>query len=274
MSNNSTKSPATKAADGSGGVQSVDRADQRAGDPGPRGEAGVSEVAADIGVHKSTAFRLLGALEARGLVEQNQRPRQVPARLRHRCGWPARSPAGWTSSARAARSASELAAEFDETVNLAVLRSHYAVNVDQARGPAAVAAHNWVGQLTPLHATSSGKVLLAHLEPESARAAARRRRSGPASPTHTITARNGARGAARDRLARDGYAYDVRGVRGRPQRRWRRPCATTPATVIAAPQRLGAGLPLRPKSRMQRRCSERLRARRGPDRRPDGPPAH
>ena len=37
-----------------------------------RGEAGVSEVAADIGVHKSTAFRLLGALEARGLVEQTQ----------------------------------------------------------------------------------------------------------------------------------------------------------------------------------------------------------
>ncbi|MEV1205650.1 helix-turn-helix domain-containing protein, partial [Microbispora rosea] len=29
-----------------------------------RGEAGVSEVAAEIGVHKSTAFRLLGALEA------------------------------------------------------------------------------------------------------------------------------------------------------------------------------------------------------------------
>jgi DNA-binding IclR family transcriptional regulator len=34
-----------------------------------RGEAGVSEVAADIGVHKSTAFRLLGALEDRELVE-------------------------------------------------------------------------------------------------------------------------------------------------------------------------------------------------------------
>jgi DNA-binding IclR family transcriptional regulator len=37
-----------------------------------RGEAGVSEVAADIGVHKSTAFRLLGALEDRELVEQTQ----------------------------------------------------------------------------------------------------------------------------------------------------------------------------------------------------------
>jgi len=36
------------------------------------------------------------------------------------------------------------------------------VNVSQARGPAALSTHNWVGQSTPLHATSSGKVLLAH----------------------------------------------------------------------------------------------------------------
>jgi DNA-binding IclR family transcriptional regulator len=57
----------------------------------------------------------------------------------------------------------ELAASFGETVNLAVIRSHYAVNLDQAHGGAAVAAQNWTGQLTPLHATSSGKVLLAHL---------------------------------------------------------------------------------------------------------------
>ncbi|MGW2198566.1 IclR family transcriptional regulator [Streptosporangium sp. NPDC001682] len=54
--------------------------------------------------------------------------------------------------------------ELGETVNLAVLRSHYAVNLDQVRGPAAVTTHNWVGQLTPLHATSSGKVLLAYLD--------------------------------------------------------------------------------------------------------------
>src|SRR4051812_49977622 len=35
-----------------------------------RGEAGVTEVASEIAVHKSTAFRLLGALEVGGLVEQ------------------------------------------------------------------------------------------------------------------------------------------------------------------------------------------------------------
>ena len=45
---------------------------------------------------------------------------------------------------------------------MAILESGYAVNIDQVRGPAAVTSHNWVGQRTPLHATSSGKVLLAH----------------------------------------------------------------------------------------------------------------
>ena len=55
-----------------GGVQSVDRAVSVLEILAQRGEAGVSEVAADIGVHKSTAFRLLAALEDRELVEQTQ----------------------------------------------------------------------------------------------------------------------------------------------------------------------------------------------------------
>ena len=53
-----------------GGVQSVDRALLALEILARRGEAGVTELAADIGVHKSTAFRLLAALEERELVEQ------------------------------------------------------------------------------------------------------------------------------------------------------------------------------------------------------------
>ena len=53
-----------------GGVQSVDRAVRCWRCWPGAAEAGVSEVAAEIDVHKSTAFRLLGALEGRGLVEQ------------------------------------------------------------------------------------------------------------------------------------------------------------------------------------------------------------
>jgi DNA-binding IclR family transcriptional regulator len=152
------------AAESSGGVQSVDRAVSVLEILARRGGAGVSEVAADIGVHKSTAFRLLSALEDRGLVEQ------ATDRGKYQLGFGilrlASAVPGRLDLVRQGRPVlDELAASFGETVNLAVIRSHYAVNLDQAHGSAAVAAQNWTGQLTPLHATSSGKVLLAHQAP-------------------------------------------------------------------------------------------------------------
>ncbi|GGO98907.1 IclR family transcriptional regulator [Wenjunlia tyrosinilytica] len=151
-----------------GGVQSVDRAISVLEILAQRGEAGVSEVAGEIDVHKSTAFRLLGALEARGLVEQ------AGERGKYRLGFGivrlAGAVTGRIDVTQQSRAVCErLAEELGETVNVAVLEAHYAINLYQVRGPAAVTAHNWVGQLTPLHATSSGKVLLAHL-PASRRA--------------------------------------------------------------------------------------------------------
>ena len=146
-----------------GGVQSVDRAISVLEVLAARGEAGVSEVASEIAVHKSTAFRLLGALEGRGLVEQSG------SRGKYRLGFGLIALAGAMSDrldmVRQGRDVcTRLATELGETVNVAVLREHFAVNVEQARGPSTVATHNWIGQLTPLHCTSSGKVLLAHLD--------------------------------------------------------------------------------------------------------------
>ncbi len=148
-----------------GGVQSVDRAISVLEILARRGEAGVSEVASEIDVHKSTAFRLLGALEGRGLVEQ------AADRGKYRLGFGLIPLAGAVSDrldvTRQGRVVlHRLAAEMGETINLAVLQEHYAVNVDQARGPSTVATHNWIGRLTPLHCTSSGKVLLAHVPVE------------------------------------------------------------------------------------------------------------
>ncbi|MEV6292741.1 IclR family transcriptional regulator [Streptomyces sp. NPDC004059] len=144
------------------GVQSVDRAVSVLEILAQRGEAGVSEVAAEIDVHKSTAFRLLGALEARGLVEQ------ATERGKYRLGFGivrlAGAVTGRLDITQQGREVCErLSEEIGETVNIAVLQEHYAVNLYQVRGPGAVGTHNWVGQLTPVHATSSGKILLAHL---------------------------------------------------------------------------------------------------------------
>jgi DNA-binding IclR family transcriptional regulator len=167
MSNHAAESETTGPA--VNGVQSVDRAVSVLEILAQRGEAGVSEVAAEIEVHKSTAFRLLGALEARGLVEQ------TAERGKYRLGFGivrlAGAVTGRLDITRQGRAVYErLSEEIGETVNIAVLQEHYAVNLDQVRGPGAVGTHNWVGQLTPVHATSSGKILLAHL-PEKERAA-------------------------------------------------------------------------------------------------------
>ncbi|MFD0578440.1 IclR family transcriptional regulator [Dactylosporangium darangshiense] len=146
------------------GVQSVDRAITVLEILARTGEARVTDVAAELSVHKSTAFRLLSALEDRGLVEQDQ------ARGRYRLGFGIVRLAGAVTArmdlTRTARPVCErLARDSGETVNLAVARALYAVNIDQVPGAFAITAQNWVGTLTPLHATSSGKVLLAHLDP-------------------------------------------------------------------------------------------------------------
>jgi IclR family transcriptional regulator, acetate operon repressor len=141
-------------------VQSVDRAVSVLEILARRGEVGVTDLAAELGVHKSTAFRLVVVLENRGLVEQ------TVDRGKYRLGFGIVRLAGATAVqldlSRESRAVCErLAAELGETVNVAILDAGYAINISQVRGNAAVSSHNWVGQRTPLHATSSGKVLLA-----------------------------------------------------------------------------------------------------------------
>ncbi|WP_375486221.1 IclR family transcriptional regulator [uncultured Jatrophihabitans sp.] len=151
----------------SGGLQSVDRALSVLEIVAQSVQgATVGDVAAELGVHKSTASRLLSTLEGRELVEQ------VGERGRYHLGFGVLRLASAVLSrldlvSEAREVLRDVAVTVGETVNLAVLRSHWAVNVDQARGLAAVVAQNWTGQLTPLHATSSGKVLLAHESPAS-----------------------------------------------------------------------------------------------------------
>jgi IclR family acetate operon transcriptional repressor len=52
--------------------------------------------------------------------------------------------------------------EVGETANLLVLEGRAAVYVDQVNGSRGVQVHREVGRALPLHATASGKVLLAH----------------------------------------------------------------------------------------------------------------
>jgi DNA-binding IclR family transcriptional regulator len=145
------------------GVQSVDRALTILEVLARVGEAGVTEVAAELGVHKSTAFRLVATLEQHRLVEQTE------DRGKYRLGVGVLRLAGATTARldlvqEARPLCRQLAATTGETVNIAVLSESSALYLDQVAGSSALQPHNWVGQHIPLHATSNGKVLLSGLD--------------------------------------------------------------------------------------------------------------
>ena len=148
--------------DEAGPVQSVDRAVAILEILARDGEAGVTEVARELGVHKSTASRLLAALDRQELVAQDA------SRGKFRLGVGLLRLAG--AAGRGLDLVQEsrpvcraLTQEVGETVNLAILSGRDALYLDQVAGPAALSPHNWAGQRIPLHATSDGKVLLAYL---------------------------------------------------------------------------------------------------------------
>jgi len=147
----------------SSSVQSVDRALTILETLARSGEAGVTDLAAALDVHKSTAFRLVATLESHGLVEQ------IDGRGKYRLGIGLLRLAGATTArldvVQEARPISrKLAADTGETVNVSVLADRSALYLDQVAGSSALQSHNWVGQHIPLHATANGKVLLLALD--------------------------------------------------------------------------------------------------------------
>jgi DNA-binding IclR family transcriptional regulator len=171
------------AAESTGGVQSVDRALTILGILARLGEAGVTEIAAELGVHKSTAFRLVATLESHGMVEQNE------DRGKYRLGVGVLRLAGATTARldvvqEARPICRKLAADTGETVNVAVLSDRSALYLDQVAGQSALQSHNWVGQHIPLHATSNGKVLLSDLSSDEID---KRLPRLPSYTSHTVT---------------------------------------------------------------------------------------
>ena len=126
------------------------------------GEAGVTELARRLGLHKSTASRLLATLEKRGLVEQDEESGKyrlglVVIRLAER--------AERTLDLRsiAMPELDRLARATRETTGLGVLDGDQLLTVAQSDGPNLVAMGDWTGRCVPVHSVAGGKVLLASL---------------------------------------------------------------------------------------------------------------
>lgn len=160
----------TERSEQSGSVQSVDRALQILSLLADTDALGVSEISRKLGVHRSTAFRLLATLESHNFVEQEVK------RGTYRLGFGVLRLSGRVEARTGLVHEGQVVcdavrSDLNDTSNLAILDQDAAVNIVQATGTRLVSVtQQFIGQRTPLHATSTGKVLLAHAAPDALRA--------------------------------------------------------------------------------------------------------
>ncbi|HEX3616314.1 MAG TPA: IclR family transcriptional regulator [Solirubrobacteraceae bacterium] len=120
----------------------------------------VTELATAAGLPKSTASRLLSALERRGLVEQEgERGRLRPGPAILRVAERGMLERNVVELARPALSA--LAEASGETVNLGVPGAGGVEHLLQSDGRHFLGAGQWVGRTVDFHCTANGKVFLA-----------------------------------------------------------------------------------------------------------------
>lgn len=148
-------------------VQSVDRAITVMEFLSRRGWSGVTEVANELDIHKSTAYRLLTTLRDRGLVEQDATSEKY--RLGFGLVALASSVTADLDVARCSRPVCDrLAERTGETVTVAVLEGDDGIILHQSNSGSSALSVSWEGRHTPLHATAAGKIFLSYM-PEDQR---------------------------------------------------------------------------------------------------------
>lgn len=128
------------------------------------GPLGVTDVADRAALPKSTAARLLATLAGEGAVEQ------VPGETAYRLGPRLITLAGGFSLIRSLAAVgrpvlADLAATSGEAAGLGVPDGDLIHYIDQVDTPNPVVVRDWTGARAPLHAVSSGQVLLAFRTP-------------------------------------------------------------------------------------------------------------
>lgn len=149
--------------DSSGGHRTaVDKAlEVLAAFPPGHSAIGVSELARDLGLTKSTVFRLLGALERNGLVERIDGRYRLGARL-HELGARVYEPVPGALHAALVPFMAHLYEVTRETVNLGVLRDGEVVLLGRLHGHRPVPHTFPPGTRFPAYTSAMGKALLAH----------------------------------------------------------------------------------------------------------------
>lgn len=167
-----------------------------------REPAGLTALADDVGLTRTTAHRLLAALESEGFVahapgDQTYRPGPELTALALQA-FPLQD-----LRARARPVLERLAEESGETATLEILAGHEVLIVDEVPSRRLVAAQLEIGTRWPLHVTSTGKALLAAM-PEAELEAYLRRPLDALTP-RSITDPEELRGEI-ERIRRRGWA--------------------------------------------------------------------
>lgn len=128
------------------------------------GPLGVTEVAIRAHLPKSTTARLLGSLVTAGAVEQ------VPGATDYRVGGRLVALAAGVRPTRSLVALArphlvELALSVGEAAGLSIPDGYLVHYVDQVDSPHPVGVRDWTGTRLPMHAVSSGLVMLAHMPP-------------------------------------------------------------------------------------------------------------
>lgn len=145
-------------------VQSLDRGMQILSILEQKGSAGVTEIAAELGVNKSTASRLLDTLKKHDMVQVD------PATKKYRLGFRILYLGEGIKRninviATARPFLSQLCDELNESVHLCAFNNGTVYVVDQVRSKSVYNLSANVGMAEPLHSSSVGKCILAFKPP-------------------------------------------------------------------------------------------------------------
>ncbi|MEM1503092.1 IclR family transcriptional regulator [Domibacillus sp. 8LH] len=171
----------------------------------PRG-LGVTEIANGMDINKSSVFRTLATLEQYGYIEQHKETG------RYRIGYAFLEVSSRLLESLDVRSEAQdvlrqLEAETNEVVHLVVYDRGEVVYIEKLDGHEALRMHSKVGRRAPVHCTSVGKAILAHL-PQSEVNDILERRGLPVHTDQTITTKE-AYLAELARVREAGYALDL-----------------------------------------------------------------
>lgn len=123
---------------------------------------GVTELASLLDLNKSTIFRLLATLVEHGFIEQD------PETKRYRLGYKYLELSSMLLESIDLRTQAkpflkELESYTNEVIHLVVYDQGEVIYIEKLEGNETLRTHSQVGRRAPMHCTSVGKVILAHL---------------------------------------------------------------------------------------------------------------